>query len=79
MTRVLIDLPDSDLEAFDALARRNGRSRAAEMREAVRLYLQGRAGDDWVARGLGYWQDRTEMADGLAFQHRQRRSGGGGR
>ena len=59
--RVLIEIPDSDLEALDALAVRNRRSRAAEMREAVRLYLRGRSGNDWIARGFGYWEMRDDI------------------
>lgn len=73
--RVLIDLSDSDIQALDALARRNGRSRAAEMRDAVRSYLQGRTSEDWIARGLGYWHERDDLRDGLSFQLHQRGAG----
>lgn len=75
--RTLIDLPDDDLERLDALARRNKRSRAAEVREAVRLYLRGRAGNDWIERGFGYWRERAEIGDGIAYQHRIRDDRGG--
>jgi metal-responsive CopG/Arc/MetJ family transcriptional regulator len=56
--RFLAELPDDEVAELDALARRNGRSRAAEVREAVRLYLRSRTGKDWIARGAGYWRDR---------------------
>jgi metal-responsive CopG/Arc/MetJ family transcriptional regulator len=55
--RVLIDLPESDLAALDALAKRKGRSRAAEVREAVRRHLDQRSGTDWIERGFGAWRD----------------------
>ena len=51
--RTLIDIPDEDVERLDALARKNSRSRAAEVREAVHAYLRGRSGKDWIARGSG--------------------------
>ena len=76
--RVLIDLPDEDLASLDAMAMRHGRSRAAEVREAVRVHLQARAGDNWISRGLGYWQDRADIHDGLAFQVAQRDGSGSG-
>lgn len=64
--RVLIDLPESDLAALDALAKRKGRSRAAEVREAVRRHLDQRSGTDWIERGFGAWRDvelDSEAAD----------------
>lgn len=70
--RTLIDLPVDDLERLDALARRNKRSRAAEVRDAVRLYLRGREGNDWIERGFGYWRDRTDIGDGVEYQQRIR-------
>lgn len=59
--RFLIDLCEDDIAELDALARRNGSSRTAEVREAVRLYLRGRMGNDWISRGSGYWKDRPEV------------------
>lgn len=66
--RALIDIPDDDLAALDKLARRNGRSRAAEMREAVVTYLRNRSGNGWIERGRGYWKDRDDVADGGEYQ-----------
>jgi len=76
--RFLADIPDEDIEALDALARRNNRSRAAEVREAVRLYLRGRKGNDWIARGAGYWKDRADIGDGVDYQRAIRAERGGG-
>jgi metal-responsive CopG/Arc/MetJ family transcriptional regulator len=70
--RTLIDLPDEDVVSLDALAQRNGRSRAAEVREAVRMHLRGRTGKDWIDRGFGYWKDRTDIGDGVDYQQRVR-------
>jgi len=66
--RFLADIPDEDIAELDALARRHNRSRAAEVREAVRLYLRGRKGNDWIARGCGYWKDRADIGDGVDHQ-----------
>ena len=60
--RVLIDVPEDHLAALDALAKRNGRSRAAEVREAVSLHLGNRTGNDWIQRGFGYWQDGSDAS-----------------
>lgn len=68
MARILADLPDEDIEKLDALAARSGRSRAAEIREAVRLHLLRRSGTDWIANGCGYWRDRADIGDGVVFQ-----------
>ncbi len=72
MARILADLPDDDIDKLDALAERSGRSRAAEIREAVRLYLMRRSGTDWIAGGCGYWRDRDDIADGVAYQRKLR-------
>jgi len=61
--RTLIDIPDDLLAELDALASRNGRSRAAEVREAVRDHLHARTNNDWIRRGAGYWAGRTDIGD----------------
>ncbi|HVL79040.1 MAG TPA: CopG family transcriptional regulator [Sphingomicrobium sp.] len=70
--RTLIDIPDEDVERLDALARRHNRSRAAEVREAVRAYLRGRSGNDWISRGFGYWRNRDDIGDAVEYQRRMR-------
>jgi len=69
MTRILADLPDDDIEKLDARAAEQGKSRAALLREAVRLYLVQK-GDDrsWIERGYGYWADRDDIPDGVEYQ-----------
>jgi len=66
--RTLIDIPDEVVADLDALARRNGRSRAAEVREAVRDHLYAKTDNSWIARGAGYWKDRDDIGDGVEYQ-----------
>ena len=69
MTRILADLPDEDIEKLDALAARTKRSRAAAIRDAVKMYLIHNANNkDWIERGYGYWKDRTDIGDGVEYQ-----------
>lgn len=67
--RVLADIPEDDLKKLDALASREKRSRAAAIREAVKLYLVQKGGNnDWIERGYGYWADRSDIGDGVEYQ-----------
>ena len=71
--RTLVDIPDDDIERLDALAARSKRSRAAAIREAVKLYLsQNDNGNDWILRGAGLWKYRTDIGDALEFQRAMR-------
>ena len=67
--RVLTDIPEEDIEKLDALAKRQGKSRAAEIRDAVKLYLvQNSDNNDWIQRGRGFWKGREDIGDGLEYQ-----------
>ena len=67
--RILTDIPDEDVAKLDALAKRQGKSRAAEIREAVRLYLvQKSDNNDWIERGFGYWAGRVDVGDPVEYQ-----------
>lgn len=69
MTRILADLPDDDIKKLDARAAAMGKSRAALVREAVKLWLvQGDTGNDWIERYAGLWADRTDIPDGVEYQ-----------
>ena len=71
--RILTDIPDEDIERLDALAKRQGKSRAAEIREAVKLYLvQNSQSNDWIRRGAGYWKDRKDIGDPIEYQRAMR-------
>ncbi|MEY4721228.1 MAG: hypothetical protein RIQ46_953 [Pseudomonadota bacterium] len=62
--RTLVDIPADDIDRLDALAGQARRSRAAAIRDAVRLYLaQHEDSADWIERGFGYWADRDGPVD----------------
>ena len=54
--RILTEIPDEDIEKLDAIAAKSSTSRAATIREAVKLYLV-QNGDDLscIHLGAGYW------------------------
>ena len=71
--RTLVDIPDDDIEKLDALARRQGKSRAAEIREAIKLHLiQNADNNDWIQRWAGLWADRDDIPDSVEFQRAMR-------
>ncbi|MDE2437314.1 MAG: CopG family transcriptional regulator [Sphingomonadales bacterium] len=71
--RTLVDIPDEDIEKLDALAKRQGKSRAAEIREAIKLHLiQNADNKDWIRRGAGYWKDRADIGDAVEYQRTMR-------
>lgn len=71
--RILTDIPDDDVEQLDALASREKRSRASAIREAVKLYLVHKMDSkDWIARGAGYWKNRTDIGDPIEYQRSMR-------
>ena len=71
--RTLVDIPDEDIQKLDALAAKSKRSRAAAIREAVKLYLVKNAEDqDWIARGAGLWKGRDDIGDAIEYQRAMR-------
>jgi predicted transcriptional regulator len=71
--RILTDIPDEDIEKLDALAVKSKSSRAATIREAVKLYLvQNTDNQDWIERGYGLWADRDDIGDGVEYQRAMR-------
>ncbi|MGC1270947.1 MAG: ribbon-helix-helix domain-containing protein [Croceibacterium sp.] len=73
MTRILADLPDEDIEKLDLRAAQQGTSRAALVREAVKLFLvQNDSGNDWIERFAGLWADRDDIPDGVEYQRAMR-------
>ena len=67
--RTLVDIPDEDIEQLDAIAARDKKSRAAEIRAAIKLYLSHK-GDDrsWIDRGYGLWAHRDDIPDSVEYQ-----------
>ena len=73
MTRILTDVPDDDIERLDALAAKGKRSRAAEIRAAIKLHLVHNSDNkDWIERGAGYWKDRDDIGDAVEYQRAMR-------
>jgi predicted transcriptional regulator len=71
--RILTDIPDEDIEKLDALAAKDKRSRAATIRDAVKLYLvQNADNKDWIERWAGLWADRDDIPDGVEYQRAMR-------
>lgn len=69
--RTLVDIPIDDIEWLDRRAAAQGKSRTAIVREAVATY-RAEIGRDWIARGAGYWKDRTDIGDPIAYQRAMR-------
>jgi predicted transcriptional regulator len=67
--RTLVDLADSQVEALDRLAKRQDRSRASLVREAVDDYLVRHRLDN-EDEAFGLWSKNA--IDGLAFQEQAR-------
>jgi len=70
--RTLVDIPDEDIEKLDVLAAQANRSRAAEIREAIREHLAARSNNDWIRRGAGYWKGRSDIGDAVEYQRAMR-------
>lgn len=75
MTRILVDLPDEDIENLDRYAREQGKSRAAVLREAVSAYNAQPALNDlgWIDQGFGLWA-RHSITDDMRDYDRKRRA-----
>ena len=69
MARILIDLPDAQLQALAAIMRTERRSRAAIVRDAIQAYVERHAAHDGPPV-FGLWKDRG--VDGLAYQEARR-------
>ena len=71
--RILTEIPDDDVKELDALATRKKSSRAATIRDAVKLYLVHNSDNrDWIERGYGYWAGRVDVGDPLEYQRAMR-------
>lgn len=76
MTRILADLPDEDIAWLDQLAEREGKSRAAVLRDAVTSYKAQPSDNDlsWLDAGFGAWKDKVDIGDSVDWQRRERAS-----
>lgn len=71
MPRFLVDIPEDDIARLDALARAEGKSRAAILREAVNQFIAN-SSKDWLEAGFGLWAKYGFTEDGMDFQNRMR-------
>ena len=67
--RTLVDIPDQDVQALDALSARKGESRSSLIRQAVRDFLASHSATD-LDLAFGLWRDRP--VDGLEYERRVR-------
>jgi predicted transcriptional regulator len=72
--RTLVDIPETDIEKLDLLAAEARRSRAAEIREAIRRHILRKSNNDWIDRGFAIWKDRADIGDAVEWQRRERAS-----
>lgn len=74
MTRILADLPDEEIERLDRIARQQGKSRAAVLREAVSAYNAQPTDDDisWIDKGFGLWARHGVAYDPQDHDRRRR-------
>lgn len=70
--RTLVDIPEEDIRWLDSLAARQGKSRAAVVREAVSAY-RSEIKKDWIGAGAGYWAHRDDIGDAVEYQREMRR------
>jgi metal-responsive CopG/Arc/MetJ family transcriptional regulator len=68
--RILIDLSFTQIQALDELSKKEKRSRAALIRQAIDDYLRNRR-DQQEGDVFGLWGKRK--VDGLAYQEKMRR------
>ena len=67
--RTIIEVPDDDIKNLDRIVEQQKKSRSAIIREAIRLYLEGRVIDSDKA-AFGVWKGK--QAEGLEYQTKVR-------
>lgn len=74
MPRILADLPDEEIERLDRIAREQGKSRAAVLREAVSAYNAQPAQNDtsWLDKGFGLWARHGYEFDPHEYDRKRR-------
>ncbi len=71
MSRFLVDVPADDVRKLDEIAKRDGKSRAAVLREAVSNYLEaGRK--EGFEKYFGLWERHGSTVDGLDYEEQLR-------
>jgi len=67
--RILVDIPENDIEMLNELSAARRVSRSELVRSAITLYLRTN-GSDLTDAAFGLWAARNE--DGLVYQKRMR-------
>lgn len=67
MARFLVDIPEEDIARLDALARSEGKSRAAVLREAVADYIAAESKQGFE-KYFGLWERHGSTVDGLDYE-----------
>ena len=71
MARFLVDVPADDVRKLDEIAKREGKSRAAVLREAVSNYLEV-CGKEGFEKYFGLWERHGSTVDGLEYERQLR-------
>ncbi len=71
MARFLVDVPEEDVARLDAMARAEGKSRAAVLREAVANYIAAESKHGFE-KYFGLWERHGSTVDGLDYERRLR-------
>lgn len=71
MARILTEIPDDDVRKLDEIAKRQGKSRAAVLREAVTDYLEV-CGKEGFEKYFGLWERHGSTVDGLDYERQLR-------
>ena len=71
MGRFLVDVPANDVRKLDEIAKREGKSRAAVLREAVSNYLE-ESRKEGFEKYFGLWERHGSTVDGLEYERQLR-------
>jgi hypothetical protein len=71
MGRFLVDVPADDVRKLDEIAKREGKSRAAVLREAVSSYLE-ESRKEGFEKYFGLWERHGSTVDGLEYERQLR-------
>jgi len=71
MARFLVDVPADDVRKLDEIAKREGKSRAAVLREAVSNFLQ-ESRKEGFEKYFGLWERHGSTVDGLDYERQLR-------
>lgn len=71
MGRFLVDVPADDVRKLDEIAKREGKSRAAVLREAVSSYLE-ESRKQGFEKYFGLWERHGSTVDGLEYERQLR-------